>query len=294
MSRKVARLQPVSIPREENTQPKKNEDFKRLEQQILDLRTRESRLAERAETLEKRNVRLEELNEIKDEFVAIASHQLRTPATAVKQYLGLLLEGYSDPLTDDQKVFLEKAYENNSRQLQIVDDLLAVTQLDLNKMKLNIKKEDLNKIIEEGISSLKDKFERLKQEVRFIKAKDPLDAKVDAHQFRMVIENMLENAANYTPDGGKIIVESYQNVRGAIIIKIKDTGVGIAKADFPKLFQKFSRINNPFSNAVNGTGLGLYYSKRIIELHGGTIEVKSELKKGTTFTITLPASKALN
>jgi two-component system phosphate regulon sensor histidine kinase PhoR len=294
MSRKVARLQPVSIPREENTQPKKNEDFKRLEQQILDLRTRESRLAERAETLEKRNVRLEELNEIKDEFVAIASHQLRTPATAVKQYLGLLLEGYSDPLTDDQKVFLEKAYENNSRQLQIVDDLLAVTQLDLNKMKLNIKKEDLNKIIEEGISSLKDKFERLKQEVRFIKAKDPLDAKVDAHQFRMVIENMLENAANYTPDGGKIIVESYQNVRGAIIIKIKDTGVGIAKADFPKLFQKFSRINNPFSNAVNGTGLGLYYSKRIIELHGGTIEVKSELKKGTTFTITLPARKALN
>lgn len=269
--------------------PRKTEDIKDLKQQILNLQLRESSLAEHAEILEKRNLRLEELNSIKDEFVAIASHQLRTPATAVKQYLGLLLDGYSDPLTTDQRAFIEKAYENNTRQLQIVDDLLVVTQLDLDKMKLNLSEININDVIDHCITGLSGKFKNLNQEVKFIRAVDPITTTIDEQRIRLVIENLLENAANYTPDGGKISIKSDQEV-GFILIKIKDSGVGIDPQDFPKLFQKFSRIHNQFTNAVSGTGLGLYFCKKITELHGGTIEVESTPGKGTTFTIKLPAS----
>jgi signal transduction histidine kinase len=107
-------------------------------------------------------------------------------------------------------------------------------------------------------------------------------------EVRLVLENLLENASNYSPEGKTITVKLGKTKKNQAKISIKDQGVGIAKQDIAKLFQKFSRINNPLSNSVNGTGLGLYFSKKILELHGGKVSVRSNPGKSTTFTIILP------
>jgi two-component system phosphate regulon sensor histidine kinase PhoR len=235
-----------------------------------------------------RNEELISLNTSKDEFIAITSHQLRTPATGVKQYLGLLLEGYADPLTPSQQTFIEKAYENNERQLHIVDDILRVAQLDLDKIKLNRELFDLGVIAQDAVDSLQGKFNRRRQKIRVNFPPEPVVAKVDIEELRLVMENMLENASNYSPEGKTITISLSTTKNQEARISIKDQGVGIEKQDIAKLFQKFSRINNPLANTVNGTGLGLYFSKKIIELHGGKVQVKSTPGKSTTFIIVLP------
>jgi signal transduction histidine kinase len=144
-----------------------------------------------------RNEELISLNKSKDEFIAITSHQLRTPATGVKQYLGLLLEGYAEPLTENQKIFLEKAYENNERQLHIVDDILRVAQLDLDKIRLELAYTDIREIIQEAVSALEGRFQLRNQTVKITSPDELVLVKIDAEQLRMVIENLLENASNY-------------------------------------------------------------------------------------------------
>lgn len=240
-------------------------------------------------TLIRRNEELVSLNKSKDEFIAITSHQLRTPATGVKQYIGLLLEGYAEPLTPSQRVFLEKAYENNERQLHIVDDILRIAQLDLDKIVLQIAPVDIKEVVRDSVDALKAKLHNHSQTVKLSLPKEAITAEVDSEQLRMVIENLLENASNYSPEGTQISVKLKQLKKGDVQISVKDRGVGIAKADLSKLFQKFSRIDNPLSNSVSGTGLGLYFSKKVISLLGGDIKVKSVAAQGTTFTITLPS-----
>lgn len=238
-----------------------------------------------------RNEELTSLNRSKDEFIAITSHQLRTPATGVKQYLGLLLEGYAEPLTDSQRIFLEKAYENNERQLHIVDDILRVAQLDLDKIRLELAFTDIRETVQEAVSALQGKFHLRNQRVKVAVPEEPVLIKVDPEQFRMAIENLLENASNYSGDGKTISARVSKLKKGIVRLAIKDQGVGIKPADFPKLFQKFSRINNPLSDNVSGTGLGLYYCKKVIELLGGTIKVQSKIEKGTIFIIDFPVQK---
>jgi signal transduction histidine kinase len=235
-----------------------------------------------------RNEELISLNQSKDEFIAITSHQLRTPATGVKQYLGLLLEGYADPLTPSQQIFIEKAYENNERQLHVVDDILKIAQLDLDKIKLKYEVFDLSVIVQEAANSLRGRFERKRQKAKIISPQEGVVAEVDVEEMRLVIENLLENASNYSPENKTITITLSIAKNGQAKISIKDQGVGIEKQDIAKLFQKFSRINNPLSNTVNGSGLGLYFSKKIIELHGGKIQVRSTPGKSTTFTMFLP------
>lgn len=227
------------------------------------------------------------LERAKDEFVAIASHQLRTPATAVKQYVGLLLEGYAGRLDTTQKQFLEKAYESNERQLQIVQEILKVTQLDLDKVVLNPAVVDIRQIIQKAADGLSGKFSAKRQKITVNLPKEPVKAKVDAQQIQIALENLLENASNYTWENKTITISCVQ-AGNSVEIYVKDQGVGIAAADYPRLFQKFSRIENPLSLETNGTGLGLYWAASIIELHGGTISVKSSVGRGTTFIITLP------
>lgn len=245
---------------------------------------------EEFQRLKRQNEELILLNRSKDEFIAITSHQLRTPATAVKQYLGLLLEGYSDPLTEGQKDFLAKAYENNERQLHVVDDLLRIAQLDLDKLKLRRRKVDLRRVVIESAAALGSLFEHRDQRLVLSLPDEPVLGLVDKDRIRQVTENLLENASNYSQDHTKIIVSVKKLSGGQCRVVIKDEGVGISQKDMPKLFLKFSRIPNPLSNTVNGTGLGLYFCKRVVELHGGRISVRSSVGKGSIFAISLPAA----
>lgn len=230
-----------------------------------------------------------ELNRSKDEFIALASHQLRTPATAVKQYLGMVLEGYAGAGASEklQQEMLRNAYESNERQIHTINDILRIARLDLEKISLNPSNTNLTKLIESTIKDSAALFQKRNQNIVFNKPKTAVMANVDSENLRMAIGNILDNASKYTPVKKRISVTlSVQNPK--VAIAIKDEGVGISAENFKHLFRKFSRIDNPLSIQVGGNGLGLYWSKEIVTLHGGEITVESEVGKGSTFTIEVP------
>lgn len=231
------------------------------------------------------------LNKSKDEFISLASHQLRTPATGVKQYIGLVVEGFAGELSPMQTDYLRIAYESNERQLRIVDDLLRVAHVDAGKVVLRRTKTNIVTLVNDILGELEGTLEGRGQTVKVITKADSIIAKIDPDRLRMVIENIIDNASKYTHHGKQITITLEQNETNCLI-HIKDQGVGIAAEDIGKLFHKFSRIDNDLSTKVGGTGIGLYWAQRIIDLHGGTIDVTSQLGKGTTFTLTIPRSVA--
>jgi two-component system, OmpR family, phosphate regulon sensor histidine kinase PhoR len=227
------------------------------------------------------------LDRAKDEFISLASHQLRTPATGVKQYLTMILEGYVGEITDAQRRFIQTANESNDRQLRIIDDILKVAAADAGNLVLNKEKVDVALLAKTVIAEQAAKFNRKNQVVSFHATSKNVFAEVDKGSFRMVLENLIDNAHKYTYAGKHIdvYVRKYKN---RVVIAIKDQGTGITKADMNKLFQKFSRLQNPLSVSSGGTGLGLYWVKQILTLHNGQIKVVSTPGKGTNFIISLP------
>lgn len=230
-----------------------------------------------------------ELENTKDEFISIASHQLRTPATVVKQYMGMLLEGYVGELTEEQTNMLRKAYDYNNNQLHIINDLLKIAQVDSNKIAPIRKNTDLVALLKEAVVSQQADYDE--QQIKLLlKFNHPtIFCSIDPLHIRMVVENLLSNANKYSP-GNTTVTVTLDESPDYQVIEIVDQGIGIAPSDISKLFQKFSRINNPKSTA-SGNGLGLYWAKKLIDLHNGTINVNSRLGRGTKFTIKLPNEK---
>lgn len=237
--------------------------------------------------LTRQRFQLMELNTAKDEFISLASHQLRTPATGVKQYLNMALDGYGGPVDGNLKMFLEKANDSNERQLSVINDLLQVAQVDAGKVVLRKEKLNLNHLITNIIQEQSSKFARRKQSVTFDEQRKSITVVADPTKLRMVVENIIDNSSKYSPDGSKITIRTMSS-RGKVRISVADKGVGIDKKDINKIFQKFKRLDNSLSTVVGGTGIGLYWVKKIIDLHDGEITVLSELGKGSTFTISLP------
>jgi signal transduction histidine kinase len=237
--------------------------------------------------LRQQNDELKELNTSKDEFIALASHQLRTPATGVKQYLGMVLEGYVGDVSPAQREFLQQAYASNERQLSTINDLLQIAQIDANKIVLNSEVCDVGELIDAVADEQKSNIKRRRQELHIIKKIQPALVWADRLRLRMMLDNLVDNASKYSRDR-TVITVMLQGDDNHVSISITDQGVGIAEGDYAKLFQKFSRIDNPLSIVVGGNGLGLYLVKKLLDAHGGSIQVTSELQKGTTFTLRLP------
>lgn len=231
--------------------------------------------------------KLQSLNDAKDEFISLASHQLRTPATAVKQYVGMLQMGYAGQLTNDQLDMLGVAYKHNERQLEIIEDLLRVAKVDAGKVYLDKSYCDVTVQLEKSIKGQLSLFKARKQTIIFKKPKTSIMALVDPRLLLMVFDNVLDNAGKYSNDGKSITINIHQDEANTIVT-IEDEGVGISKSDFPKLFKKFIRIDNPLSTSVKGTGLGLYWAKKVLDLHGGTIIVSSKINVGSIFEISVP------
>ncbi len=257
---------------------------------IHDIKTalqREHQLEKTTARLTEQREQLLALNKAKDEFISLASHQLRTPATGVKQYVGMVLEGFAGEVQPNQQDFLQKAYESNERQITIVNDLLKVASVDAGKVSLRKEKTDIVDLLRCVLDEQGAKFAERKQTVIFEPKVKCLWAHVDAGNLRMVLENVVDNASKYTPEGKNIEVSANRS-GGKLLIAVKDEGVGIAPQDREKVFNKFSRIDNPLSIQVGGSGLGLYWAHKIVDLHGGSIDIDSEPGKGSTFTIVLP------
>lgn len=243
-------------------------------------------LRELISVTEQRNALLK-INTTKDEFIGLASHQLRTPATAVKQYVGIVLDGLAGSLNDEQRQYLQTAYDSNERELAIVNDLLKTAQIDSNKYTIRKIEHDLNDILNDCIKDMELTYSARNQKLTFNTTSKKVLAPVDETEIKLVFMNLLENASKYSYPDSEITVDIERSLKQAVIT-ISDKGVGISIENQQRIFDKFTRVNNELSDTVAGSGLGLYWVKQIVELHKGSIKLTSSLGEGSTFTIRLP------
>ncbi len=223
----------------------------------------------------------------KDELLSLASHQLRTPATGVKQYVGMVLQGFAGKVPPKQRLLLEKAYASNDRQLRIINEILHMAKIGSGRIVLSKQPTSLNELVKDIISEQRPDIEAARHTIKVVMPKKPVVVSADVHMLRMSIENVLSNAIKYTPSGGQITV-NVGSAKNRAFVAVEDNGVGISAADINRIFGQFSRLQNEMSQQVGGTGIGLYLSKHLAELHGGSVKVESRPGIGSIFTISLP------
>lgn len=261
--------------------------FAKVTRDLTDRKRQEDKLREANSLLLQQRQELERLNASKDEFISLASHQLRTPATAIKQLLGMITEGFYGEVPATLNNVIERAYTSNERQIAIVNSLLKVAQIDAGKVVLNKVQTNIVTILEDMHKEHANTIEQRGQSLTLTIQNEPLISIVDPGYYRMVIDNLLDNASKYTKEGGTITIKATRS-NGFIVVDLIDSGVGIAEADLGKLFEKFNRLPNELSDSAGGSGLGLYWAQKVIELHGGQITVRSEKNVGSTFRVAVP------
>ncbi|OGG15737.1 hypothetical protein A3D77_01790 [Candidatus Gottesmanbacteria bacterium RIFCSPHIGHO2_02_FULL_39_11] len=261
--------------------------------EVLGLAIRNAELYTSLETttdkLKRANIRLQELDKIKDEFVSVASHELRTPMTAIKSYLWMVLYKNMQPLDDKVHTYIFRAYESTERLIRLVQDMLTVSRIEGNRMELRVSDFNLYELIDQIVDEIKVKAGEKGIRLTFTRKVKDVTLHADRDKITEVIMNLLGNAVKYTHQGGFIDL-SLTRKDNTIEISVKDTGTGISEADKSKLFQKFSRLEHSYTKMAEntGTGLGLYICRQIVSLHGGEIWVDSEVGKGSTFTFSIP------
>jgi len=227
------------------------------------------------------------LDVAKREFVSLASHQLRTPASGVKAFLSLLLDGHGGTLDRSQRNFIRQAYDANNRQLEIIDNLLSLAAIESGKLTVRQESLDLKMLVKQNLPTYKAHAKARQQRFTFKQPRGKILVNADSGALLMALDNLVSNASKYTPETGRITVQIRTSKTNAYI-DVTDTGIGINRADMPQVFQKFTRLSDPASKTVGGSGVGLYMAKYIVELHDGRIMVRSKHGTGTTFTIKLP------
>ncbi len=233
---------------------------------------------------------LKRLDEAKSEFISIASHQLRTPLSAIKGYISMLLEGTYGQLENKEKAPLQNVYQANERLIKLVNDLLNLSRIEAGKVELEKGMISLEKLIAEAIQIMKIKAKEKGLYLRIEKQKKKLpELLLDKEKLGQAIINIVDNAIRYTEKGGVAISLKNEPAENKIIIEIKDTGAGMDQSELTELFASFSRGSAGNQYWTEGTGLGLYVAQKFVEMHGGRIWAESEGKnEGSTFFIELP------
>ena len=238
--------------------------------------------------LKKTNSKLQEMSALKDEFVSVASHELRAPMTTIKGYLAMMLEGDAGKIPPKVKEFLEDAYESNDRMIRLVNNMLNVSRIESGRLIMNLMDIQLESVIESVIREYKYEAKKHGLKLKYEKSKTKLPkVRVDPDRIREIIANLVGNGVNFTPHG-KVTVRSKVE-DGMVVTEVQDSGVGISRQNQKDLFKKFSQINGSHAPLKKGSGLGLYICKMLITEFGGEIWLKSKLGKGTTFSFSLPA-----
>lgn len=240
--------------------------------------------------LQRNNQKLKALDEAKDEFISMASHQLRTPLTSVKGYLSMLLENDAGKLNAQQRRFLDQAFISSQRMVYLIADLLNVSRLKTGKFVIEAKPTYLPDLVESEIAQLHETALARGLEMVFDKPKEFPTLNLDETKIRQVIMNFADNAIHYTPKGGKITLELKQTDE-SVEFTVTDTGIGVPKAEVHKLFTKFYRAGNARKARPDGTGLGIFMAKKVVMVQGGAVIFKTEEGKGSTFGFTFPRAK---
>lgn len=249
--------------------------------------TLQAEVARKTKELQVANDHLQELDKAKDEFISMASHQLRTPLTAIKGYLSMLLEGDAGEIKMAQYDFVNEAFNAASRMVGLINDLLNVSRMETGRFFLEPVKVDMEILTREEIKQIQNHADEKKLFVKLeIKNKKLPKITADETKIRQVVMNFVDNAIYYTQKGG--VTVSLDADKKNFIFKVTDTGIGVPEAQKRNLFEKFYRADNARRTRPDGTGLGIYLAKRVIEDHGGTITFDSVEGKGSTFGFLFP------
>ena len=239
--------------------------------------------------LERIRSRLLEADRMKDEFVALISHDLRTPLTSIMGYTELALDDGIEPkLDDERRGYLEVVSRSSARLLRLVDDLLFVARLQAGRLDLTPLTLDLCEIAKQAVSEERRRAEAKGIELLFV-GNGPIPVEADRGRMFQLLDNLVSNAIKFTPEGGRIEVRVSRN--GAAVLEVCDTGIGFSAAEASRVFDRFFRADNAIEGQVQGTGLGLFIAKAITEAHGGTIAAAPREGGGAVFRIELPYGK---
>lgn len=252
--------------------------------------TLQKKVDEATRQLRQTNEKLKALDETKDEFISMASHQLRTPLTSVKGYLSMVMEGDAGKITAAQRKLLDQAFVSSQRMVYLIADLLNVSRLRTGKFVIESKPTNLSELVEGEISQLKETAAGRNLELSYEKPDKFPELMLDENKIRQVVMNFVDNAIYYTPSGGHINVKVSETPE-AVEVKVTDDGLGVPKAEQHHLFNKFYRAGNAKKARPDGTGLGLFMAKKVIIAQGGSIVFNSTEGKGSTFGFTFSKSK---
>ncbi|TAN58150.1 HAMP domain-containing histidine kinase [Patescibacteria group bacterium] len=237
--------------------------------------------------------RLKEVDQMKDEFISMASHELRAPITAVRGYLSMILDGSVGPISESSKKILEVVADSSKRLADLVEDLLEVSRIEQGRMKMTLAPVDVQEIISASIAELAVSAKEKGLEIKEQKWEGDLPKiSADKDRMRQIIVNLLSNAIKYSLKGTVTITTLVNN--GFIEIRVRDTGIGMSTEARTHLFEKFYRIKSDKTAKIPGTGLGLWITKQLIEIQKGSIRVDSIENVGTEMILQFPIIKKLS
>jgi len=251
--------------------------------------TLQAKVDDATRKLQRTNDKLKQLDETKDEFISMASHQLRTPLTSVKGYLSMVLEGDVGTLNDMQRKLLMQSFNSSQRMVYLISDLLNLSRLRTGKFIIEPKVTNLADVIEGEVEQLSANAKGRGLTLNYNKPKNFPDLYMDETKIRQVIMNFADNAIYYTPSGGKIDINLVNN-KDTIEFTVVDNGIGVPLADQKHMFTKFYRAKNAQKARPDGTGLGIFMAKKVIIAQGGALIFESKPDKGSTFGFSISKS----
>lgn len=262
------------------------------QQKLLELVQEQDRSAKllirRDLELTRANEKLRALDTQKSEFISVVAHQMRTPLSAMKWTLTMLLKGDLGGLSLDQQTFIGKAEESNDHMITLVEDMLLADKLDTGRSEMIKAPVSMGEIVEQVLHDVEPKYKSKRIKVHYSGCdREVCEVTADKEKIRAVIQNLLENAGRYTPDNGSVTIQVYAE-RDRLYVSISDSGIGIPKDQQAYIFTKFYRARNASKMEANGSGLGLFIAKSIIEKHGGEMTFESDEERGTTFKFWIP------
>jgi signal transduction histidine kinase len=227
-------------------------------------------------------------NKAKSDFLANMSHELRTPLNAIIGFSEVLRAGQAGILTPKQTEYCRDIHDSGLHLLALINDILDLSKIEAGKMTLEAEETDLALLLESCLAIVREKA--LAHDIRLSLEVGPgLDnVRVDVRKFKQLVYNLLANAVKFTPDGGGIRLEAGRDGGDWFVFSVRDSGIGIAAGELPRLFKPFVQLDGSLDRKYEGTGLGLSMVKRLAELHGGSTSVQSEIGKGSTFTVRIP------
>ena len=244
-------------------------------------------LAQQNELLRRQHIALEQASALKSQFLANMSHEFRTPLNAILGYTHMLLHGVTGPISEQQRKSLTRIDSNSQHLLALINDILDITRIEAGRMPLNLSTFEIPELVDEVMSELEPIISRSSLRVT-AKMRTLRPIKSDRQKVKQIVLNLLSNALKFTPAGSVTIAASYDEHRRWVAISVQDTGVGIAREDQAKVFEDFRQLDASPTRGYGGTGLGLSICRRLAQMLGGAIELRSDISKGSTFTLRLP------